>query len=136
MPNANPYSAAANGRASRQVQSNAPRATTMTGPRSNGAKENPARIPAARARPRWRQRKPERPSSGAVVAELPLLVGEPSERQDEEAGLAEEFVGASGDNTRGGPIPPVIDIDLFVLELFFVVFECGTGRAFLEQHVE
>ena len=97
----------------------------------------PRQDPGRRARRRaWPSERRSRPSSGAVVAELPFLVGEPSEREDEEAGLAEEFVGASGDNTRGGPIPPFIDIDLFVLELFFVVLECGTGRALLEEHVE
>src|SRR4051812_30462311 len=101
----------------------------MSGPRSKGGKQNPARIPAASATPSLAQRRPPGPSSGAVVAELSFLVGEPSEREDQEAGLAEEFVGASGDNTRGGPIPPFIDINFFVLELFFVVLECGTGRA-------
>src|SRR6476660_7436162 len=117
MPKAKPYSAACDGRASRHVHNSAPSATTMSGPRSNGGKQSPARIPAANATASFAQRKwrPLRPSSGAVVAELPLLVGEPPERKDEEAGLTEEFVGASGDNTRGGPIPPFIDINLFVL---------------------
>jgi hypothetical protein len=73
-------------------------------------------------------------TSGAVVAVLPLGVGEAPEREQEEARLAEELVGTSRHDTRRA-VGPVVTVALLLLELLLVVLECGARRALLEQDV-
>src|SRR4029077_12575221 len=97
-------------------------------------KHSPVRTPAASAAPRRTQlhlaRDPEVvlidtgaagvTGSRAVVAVLTRGIGEASEREQEEARLAQELVGASRHDTRRA-VRPVVTVAFLLLELLFVV---------------
>src|SRR3954454_13929046 len=154
MPYTKPYNAACAGRAPRHAHRSGTSATSTTGPRPTGGKHNPVRTPATIAAPRRIQLGRTRVwstscidscidaggdasviRSGAVVAALPGGVGEAAERQQQEARLAEELVGASRHDTRRA-VDPVVTVAFLLLELLFVVLEGGAGGALLEQRVE
>ena len=108
----------------------------MTGPRSNGGKQSPARMPAAKATPSLAQRN----SALRQLRRSRRRTAVPC-RRDVAAGGRGSTTGRGTRRRDAGrcacsAIPSFIDIDLVVLELFFVVLERGAGRALLQQDVE
>src|SRR5215207_1900181 len=149
MPYAKPYSAACAGRAPRQAHSSGTTATNTTGPSPTGGKHRPVRTPATSAAPSRVQLGLARGAagvrcdtgaagvtrSGAVVAVLPCRIGEAAERQQQEARLAQELVGASGHDPRRA-VGPVVTVAFLLLDLLLVVLERGARGPLLEQRVE